>query len=165
MPTSANDSKDQPENRNLKALTNIRLKNRKRSIIAQLKISSIRNNVDFLCSEISPNLNLLTVSETKLDDSFPTTQFLMSGFFKPYKLGRFSNGEGLLLYIRGDITSRSINHLKKQKNYLWKLISERRNGFFAAHTVVIEITSNHLHHLRGGLQSRTKYLEQTGVIQ
>ena len=162
MPTSANDSKDQPENRNLKALNNIRLKNRKRSIIGQLKINSIRNNVDFLCSEISPNLDLLIVSETKLDDSFPTTQFLMSGFFK---LGCFSNGEGLLLYIRGDITSRSINHLKMQKNYLWKLISERRNGFFAAHRVVIKITSNHLHHLRKGLQSRTKYLEQTGVIQ
>ena len=115
MPTSANDSKDQPENRNLKALNNIRLKNRKRSIYGQLKINSIRNNVDFLCSEISPNLDLLIVSETKLDDSFPTTQFLMSGFFK---LGRFSNGEGLLLYIRGDLTSRSINHLKMQKNYL-----------------------------------------------
>ena len=162
MPTSANDSKDQPENRNLKALNNIRLKNRKRSIIGQLKINSIRNNVDFLCSEISPNLDLLIVSETKLDDSFPTTQFLMSGVFK---LGRFSNGEGHLLYIKGDITSRSINHLKMQKNYLWKLISKRRNGFFAAHTVVIKITSNHLHHLRKGLQFRTKYLEQTGVIQ
>ena len=32
------------------------------------------------------------VSETKLDDSFPTKQFVMSGFYKPYRLDRCSNG-------------------------------------------------------------------------
>ena len=69
---------DQPEKRNLKALTNIRLKNRNRPIIVQLNINSIRNEFDFLCFEINPSLDLLLVSETKLDDSFPVTQFLMS---------------------------------------------------------------------------------------
>ena len=53
----------------------------------------------------SPSLDLLLVSETNLDDSFPTTQFLMSGFCKPYRLDRCSNGEGLLLYIWEDIPS------------------------------------------------------------
>ena len=79
MPTLINNSEDQPENRNLKTLTNIRLKNRNRPIIGQLNINSIRNKFDFLCSEISPNPDLLLVSATKLDDSFPTAQFLMSG--------------------------------------------------------------------------------------
>ena len=67
---------------NLKDLTNIRLKNRSRPIIGQLNINSIRNKFDFLCAEISPSLGLLRVSEKKLDDSFPTTQFLMNGFCK-----------------------------------------------------------------------------------
>ena len=65
---------------------------------------SIRNQ--FLCSEISPILDLLLVSETNLDDSFPTAQFLMSGFCKPYRLDYCSNGGDLLLYIREDIPSR-----------------------------------------------------------
>ena len=63
---SVNNSEDQPENRNLKVLTNIRLKSRNNPIIGQLNINSIRNNFDFLCSEIGPNLDLLLDSEMKL---------------------------------------------------------------------------------------------------
>ena len=74
MPTSIINSEDQPENRNSKALTDIRFKNRNRHIIGKLNISSI------LCSKISRNLNLLVASEAKLGDSFKTGRFLMSGF-------------------------------------------------------------------------------------
>lgn len=66
LPISVNNSEDQPENRNLKVLTNIRLKSRNNPIIGQLNINSIRNNFDFLCSEIGPNLDLLLDSEMKL---------------------------------------------------------------------------------------------------
>ena len=97
MPTSINNSEDQPESRNLKALTNIRLENRNRAIIGQLNITSIRNKFDFLCSEVNANLDLSLISETKPDDSFPTMQFLMSAFCKPYRLDRCSNGGGILL--------------------------------------------------------------------
>ena len=58
MPTLTNNSEDQPNNRNLKALTNIRLKNRNRPIIGQLNINSIWNKFDFLSSKIIPDLNL-----------------------------------------------------------------------------------------------------------
>ena len=79
MYTSINNTVDQPEKRNLKPLTNIRLKNQNRLIIGQLNINSVRNKFDFSCSEISPSLDLLLDSETKANDSFPTAQFLMSG--------------------------------------------------------------------------------------
>ena len=132
---------DQPEKRNLKALTNIRLKNRNRPIIGQLNINSIRNKFDFLCSEISPSLDLLLVSETKLDDSFPTAQFLMSGFCKPCRQGHCSNRGGLMLYIIEDIPSRLLTEYKPPENVeLWKLISDRKNGFFVAHIILIKIT-------------------------
>ena len=45
------------------------------------------------------------ISETKLDDWFPSAQFLLDGFSKPYGLDRCSNGCGILLYIRDDILS------------------------------------------------------------
>ena len=106
---------DQPEKRNLKALTNIKLKKRNRPIIGQLN-NSIRYKFDFLRSEISPSLDLLLVSETKLDDSFPSAQFLMSGFCKPYGLDRYSNGGGLMLYIREDIPSRLLTEYKPPEN-------------------------------------------------
>ena len=71
---------------------------------------------EFLCSKINPNLDLLLVSVTKLDDSFPTPRFLMSGFCKPYRLDRCSNGGALLLYIKEDIPSPFLNEYKPPEN-------------------------------------------------
>ena len=48
----------------------------------------------------------MLVSETKLDDFFPMTQFLLDGFSKPYRLDRCSNDGGILRYIKDDIASR-----------------------------------------------------------
>ena len=87
MFTSIINNEDKSEKKS-KAPTNTRLKNRNRPIIGQLNINSIRNKLNFLGSEISRCLDLLLVSETKLDDSFPTAQFLMSGFCKQYRLDR-----------------------------------------------------------------------------
>ena len=43
------------------------------------------------------------VSETKIDDTFPESQFLTEGFSKPFRLDRTDKGGGILLYIREDI--------------------------------------------------------------
>ena len=73
--------------------------------MAQLNISSIRNKFRFLEKDICANLDILLISETKLDDSFPSAQFLLDGFSKPYRPDRCSDGGGILLYIRDDIPS------------------------------------------------------------
>ena len=74
-------------------------------IFAQININSIRNKFQFLASQVINNIDVLLVSEIKPDDSFPTAQFLLDGFSKPHRLGRCSNGGGLLLYINDDISS------------------------------------------------------------
>ena len=45
------------------------------------------------------------VSETKIDDSFPTDNFVIDGYSTPYRLDRNSNGGEISLYIREDIRS------------------------------------------------------------
>ena len=50
------------------------------------------------------------ISETKLDDSFPTAQFLIKGFSAPYRFDRNSKEDGLLLYIREDIPSKILTY-------------------------------------------------------
>ena len=89
-----------------------------RPIIAQLNINSIRNKFKFLEKDICANLDILLISETKtkLDDSFPSTQFLFDGFSKPYRLDRCSNGGGILLYIRDDIPSRLLSNSNKTES-------------------------------------------------
>ena len=58
-----------------------------------------------MSSHITKYVDILLLSETKLDDSFPTAQFSLNGFCKPYRLDRSSNGGGILLYVRDDIPS------------------------------------------------------------
>ena len=94
--------KNKRQNINLKSL---REENPDRPIFAQINLNSIRNKFQFLASQIINNVDVMLVSETKLDDSFPTAQILLDGFSKPYRLERCSNGGGILLYVKDDISS------------------------------------------------------------
>ena len=49
------------------------------------------------------------ISETKLDESFPTSQFMINGFSAPFRLDRNDKGGGIILYIREDIPSRLVS--------------------------------------------------------
>ena len=57
------------------------------------------------------------ISETKIDDTFPDSQFLIEGFSEPYRLDRTGNGGGILLYIREDIPSKSIENVTIDKSF------------------------------------------------
>ena len=48
-------------------------------ILGHVNINSIRNEFNHLKDIIVNNINILLVSETKLDDSFASVQFEMSG--------------------------------------------------------------------------------------
>ena len=95
--------KNKSQNINLKSL---REEKPDRPIFAPININSIRNKFQFLVSQVINNADVLLVSETKLDDFFRMAQFLLDGFSKPYRLDRCSNGSGLLLFIKDDVSSR-----------------------------------------------------------
>ena len=57
---------------------------------------------------INNNIDILMISETKLDPSFPNDQFHIHGFSELYRFDRNGNGGGILLYIREDIPSKLI---------------------------------------------------------
>ena len=40
-------------------------------IVGQLNINSIRNKFDFLAQQVKGNIDILMISETKLNESFP----------------------------------------------------------------------------------------------
>ena len=46
------------------------------------------------------------ISETKIDESFPLSQFIIDGFSLPYRRDRNAHGGGFLVYFRNDITSK-----------------------------------------------------------
>ena len=46
---------------------------------------------------------MLKITETKLDKSFPSRQFLLHGYTEPLRLDKNQFGGGLLIFIREDI--------------------------------------------------------------
>ena len=86
----------------------LRLKNVKRIIFAHININSIRNKFHLLTSEINDKIDILMISETKLDSSFPKSEFIIPGYTEPYRFDRNRHGGGILLYIRSDIPSKEI---------------------------------------------------------
>ena len=51
-------------------------------------------------------VDVLVITETKLDDTFLTSQFLVTGFSVPYRLDRNRTGGGIMIFIHDDIPSR-----------------------------------------------------------
>ena len=49
------------------------------------------------------------VTETKIDESFPTSQFNLPGFTSPYRFDRTKDRGGIVVYIREDISPKLLN--------------------------------------------------------
>ena len=64
-------------------LKSLRTSNLHRIIIAQVNINSIRNKFEALINGVRGNVDILMISETKIDDSFLLTQFLIEVFIIP----------------------------------------------------------------------------------
>ena len=100
---------DQSVRHNINELKNIRSKNVNNIIIAQININSTKNKFELLSHFVSGNIDILIITETKLDKSFPSGQFLLHGYSEPFRLDRNQFGGGLLVFIREDISCSILN--------------------------------------------------------
>ena len=57
---------------------------------------------------IRGKIDILLISETKIDCTFPKPQFFIEGFSEPHRLDRTAQGGGLLLYLRSDIPAKPL---------------------------------------------------------
>ena len=86
----------------------MRIKHVNKLIIAHLNINSLRNKFEFLVEFIRGKVDILMISETKIDESFPLGQFNVNGFNAPFRLDRNSNGEGIMFFVREGIPAKLI---------------------------------------------------------
>ena len=100
----------------LSILKEIRIKNINRIIIGTLNINSLHPKFEQLKLIIGNCLDVLVIQETKLDPSFTTEQFMISGYAKPYRLDRNRNGGGVIIYVREDIPSKELKKHNFEKN-------------------------------------------------
>ena len=75
-------------------------------IVQMLSNCATHHKFDALCSILNQKIDILLVSETKIDDTFPLAQFCVEGYSTPHRLDPTCKGGGLLLYVREDIPSK-----------------------------------------------------------
>ena len=102
--------KDQSEKNSLKTTLNssskikeIRIGNANKVIIGNLNINSIGNKFEKLKETVLKYIDILVVTETKLDETFLESLFLMNSFSKPYRLDKNKNGGGIIIFMPNTI--------------------------------------------------------------
>ena len=65
---------------------------------------------------VKNNIDILIITESKLDDSYPTSQFLIEGYKKPFRLDRNIFGGGILIFVREDIPCTALDKHKLPKD-------------------------------------------------
>ena len=95
-------------------LKDIKKKHPNISICSYININSFRNKFGFIKDLlISNTCDMLTIAETKLDESFNSAQFQIENFHL-WRAHRTANGGGLLTYIRSDLPSDKKHKLECQ---------------------------------------------------
>ena len=61
---------------------------------------------------VQDKLDILLISETKVDPSFPSSQFAIDGFSFPFRLDRNSSGGDIMLFVREEIPSKNLSEYK-----------------------------------------------------
>ena len=89
-------------------LKNLKLKNTNRLIVGQLKINSVVRKLDHLKVLLVNNIDILVLTETKIDSSFPNAQFRIDGFSAPFRLDRNRFGGRVLFSVREDIPCKQL---------------------------------------------------------
>ena len=87
-------------------LKSLKSKNTEKIVIAQLNINSLPHKFDQLVTIIDGNVDILVITETKLDETYTNSQFKIDGFSSPYRLDRNREGGGIIVFIREDIPSK-----------------------------------------------------------
>ena len=79
-------------------------------VVGHLNVNFFAVKFDAIKLMIPNNMDIIVFSETKIDASYPTTQFLIPGFSVPLRADRNANGGGLLVYVRSDIPCKQLSH-------------------------------------------------------
>ena len=109
-------------------LKNLRLKNSNKVIIGHININSLRNKFELLTEMVRDKVDLLMISETKLDSSSPNAKSYMKSYSKPCRLDKNSKGGGIILYVREDISSKltSFSCIEHDKEYFLDKLNLRK---------------------------------------
>ena len=84
-------------------LTNLCVKYFNKIIMGHLNINSLGNKFELLSSLIGGKIEILMISETKWNATFPANQFFIQGYSTVYRLDRNDKGGWIILFVKDGI--------------------------------------------------------------
>ena len=86
----------------------------KNPVLGYLNTNSLRNKIVSLRSVFAKALiDILCIDETKLDNNFPDSQFLIENYqFPPFRRDRNSKGGGKIVYVRQGLISKRLKNFE-----------------------------------------------------
>ena len=126
----------------------------------------MRNEIHLLADQIKKNVDVLVISETKLDDSFPAGQFKITGYASPFRLDRNQNGGGILVFVRENIPVKFLSSEEKLiEAFFFELnFHEKKWLVCCSFNPNKSNISRHLDKLRKSLDLYSAYYENTILI-
>ena len=91
---------------------------------------------------ISSNINILFISDTKIDGAFPTSQFLMSGHSNVYQLDQNDKEGGVILFVKDNLLTFSVIRVwfpgknRKTDIFCVELNLSKKNDWYFAVTML-----------------------------
>ena len=116
----------------------------------------LRNKSDILTTQITGNLDVMVISETKLDDSFPESQFK----------NRDQNGRAIMVFVREDITAKFLSFEDKLIEALFIELNFRKKEWLLSCSYNPNKNNilNHLQRLRNSLDLYSAKYEKIILI-
>ena len=146
----------------------LRVKNVNRLIIENLNINSRSNKFDQLKLVVQGNVDILIVTETKLDSNFPTSQFIIDGYSEPYCFDRNRNGVGVFIYIREDIPSKLLADHKLPHDiegiFVELNLRKKKWLLFGSYQPPSQSDEYFFHQVKKGLDMYSKFYERYILI-
>ena len=89
-------------------LVSIRKKYYNHLIIGNLNINSLPNKFEDLKILVKGKVDIIVITESKLDHIFPGSSFRINGYNKPFRKDRNRNGGEIFVFIRDDIPCKEL---------------------------------------------------------
>ena len=140
-----------------------------RLLIGNLYINSIPNKFDQLKFLDRGNVDIFVITETKLDSTFPTSQFLIKGHSEPYCFNRNRNGVGFLIYVREDTPKKPLLTNQKLPHDIEEIFVElnlRKNKWllFGSYHPLSQSDEYLLNRVKNGLDGYRKVYDKYMLI-
>ena len=126
----------------------------------------MRYKFGILTDQISGNADVMIISQTKLDDSFPESKFKIPGYSSPIRLDRDRNGGGIMVFVREDITAKFLSFEDKPIEALFIELNFRKNKWLlsCSYNPNKNNISDHLQRLRNSLDLYSAKYEKIILI-